>query len=102
MKRILAASFGAVLFCVITPIANFIAFDGFPLAGFAGIAVLAGGGAVLGAVLGALSSPGFWIRLRDIHGSMRTAYPERIIGECSTRFRQSHRPIVGLKGDRKV
>jgi len=54
MKRILAASFGALLFCVIVPIAYFVAFEGFPLNGLTGIAVLAGGGAVLGAIVGAL------------------------------------------------
>ena len=54
IKRILAAIFGAVLFCVIVPSAYFFAFNNFPLEGFMGIAVLAGGGAVLGAIFGAL------------------------------------------------
>ncbi len=54
IKRTLAAIFGAVLFGVIVPIVYFVALRSFPLEGVKGIALLAGSGALLGAVLGAL------------------------------------------------
>jgi hypothetical protein len=54
MKRVLAALFGAILFSIIIPIAYLLVFHQFPLDGFRGIALLAGIGVTLGAILGAL------------------------------------------------
>ena len=54
IRRTLAALFGSFLFSIITPIAYFSLFDAFPLEGFKGIAAVSAGGAVFGAVIGAL------------------------------------------------
>jgi hypothetical protein len=54
LKRVFAALFGAILFSIIVPLAYYFAFRQFPLEGFTGIALLAGGGLVLGAILGAM------------------------------------------------
>ncbi len=53
-KRVLAALFGAVLFSVVVPVAYFFVFDELPLDGLKGIALLAGAGAMVGAILGTL------------------------------------------------
>jgi hypothetical protein len=53
-KRVLAALFGSILFSIIVPIAYFFAFDQPPLDGLKGIALLAGVGVTVGAILGAL------------------------------------------------
>ena len=54
IKRFLAAIFGAVLFVIIVPIGYSLTFDQFPIDGFKGIILVAGGGMALGAVLGAM------------------------------------------------
>ena len=54
IKRTLSALFGAFLFSIITPIANFLLFETFPLEGFKGIAAVSAAGAFFGAVIGAL------------------------------------------------
>ena len=54
LKRVFAALFGAILFSIIVPLAYYFAFRQFPLDGFTGIALLAGSGLVLGAILGAM------------------------------------------------
>jgi hypothetical protein len=45
---------GAILFSIILPIVYHLAFEQFPLEGLRGIALLAGIGAVVGAILGTL------------------------------------------------
>jgi hypothetical protein len=54
VERILSAAFAAVLFCVIVPMAWLVTFQGLPVEGVAGVAVLVVGGAALGVVLGVL------------------------------------------------
>jgi hypothetical protein len=54
LKRVLAGAFGAFIFAIVVPIAYYFAIGNLPLDGFQGVALLAGGGAVLGALSGAL------------------------------------------------
>ena len=55
VSRLLAALFGAVLFAIIVPVSYWLIFDGMPTESFlTGIAILAGSGLVIGAVLGVL------------------------------------------------
>lgn len=53
-KRLLAAVFGAVLFLIISPIAYYFIFKEFPFGGLREIALVLGGGAAFGAILGAM------------------------------------------------
>ena len=54
IKRLLAAGFGGVVFAIITPITYLLIFDRFPLEGVvSSIALLAGIGFAIGALLGA-------------------------------------------------
>lgn len=54
IKRLLAGALGALIFAILTPIAWFLIFDAFPFGELKGAALLVGGGALFGAVLGAL------------------------------------------------